>query len=184
MLNRKARQLIGYDKLVTGLASVIQDEDLEYLETEDLKEKLGSRYGAWEFKDWYRLLKDIKRCKRQAEHENMTAEAIFDGLPWAAQQSAQAAVAVLIQKAQGGMLFRPDETVYAVSDILWNMFYCMKVDLKNTVIRMCSSNRTYSYNEMNRNLLLLDYIKELRKMQWYGHGEVARLRNMEKNNQQ
>lgn len=82
MLNRKARQLIGYDKLVTGLASVIQDEDLEYLETEDLKEKLGSRYGAWEFKDWYRLLKDIKRCKRQVEHENMTAEAIFDGLPW------------------------------------------------------------------------------------------------------
>ena len=38
MLNRKARQLIGYDKLVTGLASVIQDEDLEYLETEDLKD--------------------------------------------------------------------------------------------------------------------------------------------------
>lgn len=95
--------------------------------------------------------------------------AIILHMPYArsVHRSRSPAVAVLIQKAQGGMLFRPDETVNAVSDILWNMFYCMKVDLKNTAIRMCSSNRTYSYNEMNRNLLLLDYIKELALFLFY-----------------
>ena len=179
MLNRKARNLIGYDRLVKELAADISAAELEELETGNLKERLGAGYEKWEFRDWYRLLIDIKRQKREAAHEIMTAEAIFNSLPWAAQQSAQEAVRVLIKKATTKQLFKMDETADMAADILWQMFYCMVIDIKDTAAHMHEENRAYSCSDMEENKLLLDFIKELRKRQWYGDGEVARLRNKE-----
>lgn len=180
MLNKKARKLIGYDSLVIQLASMIQPAELEELDTGDLKRMLGAGYERWEFKDWYRLLNDIKRLKRQSEHESMTPEVIFNGLPWAAQQAAQTAVKILIRKANEEKLFKMDETADTLENILWDMFYCMGIDIKNTAIHMGQQNKRYSCKDWEDNLLLLDFIRELRKIQWYENGEVARLRDKEK----
>lgn len=177
MLNKKARNLIGYDGLVSSLAADIPVGKLEELEIEDLKERLGAGYERWEFKDWYRLLTDIKRKKGEVAHEILTEERIFNSLPWAAQQAAQEAVRILMKKAADDLLFKMDETTDVVEDILWNMFYCMKIDIKDTAQIMQEQKRAYSYNDLKENKLLLDFIRELRKKQWHSNGEVARLRN-------
>ncbi len=179
MLNKKARNLIGYGRLVEELADKIQPEELDDLETERLKEIMGSGYEKWEFGDWYRLLTDIKRKKRAAGHEVLTANNIFNSLQWAAQQAAQETVKILIKKAEKEQLFKMDEAADMAAEILWNMFYCMKIDIKNTAAKMCKEKRAYSYNELKENKLLLDFIEELRKEQWFGSGEVARLRSKE-----
>lgn len=174
--NQKAQTLTEYERIVEHLSEQIQSEELDKLETKDLETQLGARHESWKFEDWYRLLTDIKRKKRQADHETMTAEAIFSGLPWAAQQAAQEAVSILIMKAAAEKLFKLDETADAMAEVLWNMFYCMKIDIKNTAKKLCNDNKAYSYNDLKENKLLFDFIKELRNEQWYGEGEVARLR--------
>lgn len=174
MLNRKARNLIGYNGLVSSLAADIPAGELEI---KDLKERLGIGYERWEFKDWYRLLTDIKRKKGEAAHEILTEEAIFNSLPWAAKQAAQEAVRILIKKAADKLLFKMDETADMAVNIIWNMFYCMGIDIKDTARIMQEQKRAYSYNDLMENKLLLDFIRELRKRQWYSDGEVARLRN-------
>lgn len=179
MLNQKARNLIGYERLVEELAEKIQPVELEEMDTEKLKGFLGTGYEKWEFKDWYRLLTSIKRKQRQAAHEVMTADAIFNRLPWAAQQAAQEAVRVLIKKADAGKLYKLDEAAETAVEILWTMFYCMGIDIKNTIMKMHRDNKAYSHNDTKENKLLLDFIEELRKEQWYGNGEVARLMEKE-----
>lgn len=177
MLNKKARNLIGYDGLVSSLTADIPVGKLEELEIKDLKERLGAGYESWEFKDWYRLLTDIRRKKGKQAHEILTEEAIFNSLPWAAQQAAQEAVRILIKKAADNLLFKIDETADMAANILWNMFYCMKIDIKDTAQIMQEQKRAYSYNDLKENKLLLDFIRELRKRQWYSNGEVARIRS-------
>jgi len=179
MLNKKARNLIGYDRIVEELAEKIQSAELEELEISNLKEILGPGYEKWEFKDWYRLLIDIKQKKREADHEAMTAEKIFNGLPWAAQQATQQAVRILLKKAAAEKLFKMDEAADTAAEILWNMFYCMIIDIKDTAKKLNEESKAYSYNDLKENKLLLDFIKELRKEQWNKEGEVARLRNRE-----
>lgn len=174
--NQKAQSSTEYECIVEQLAEQIQPEELDKLETKDLQALLGAGFESWKFEDWYKLLTDIKRKKRQAEHEAMTAEAIFNGLPWAAQQAAQEAVGILIKKAEADKLFKADETADAMVNVLWNMFYCMGINIKNTARKLGKDNKAYSYNDLNENKLLLDFIKELRDEQWYGQGEVARLR--------
>lgn len=178
MLNQRARNLIGYDRLVEELAEKIDSAELEELETANLKKILGPGYEEWEFKDWYRLLTDIKRKKRILGHETVTAEAIFNSLPWAAQQAAQEAVKILLKKAADDKLFKVDEAAETAAEILWNMFYCMIIDIKNTVTKLNKENKAYSRNDMKENKLLLDFIEELRKEQWR-EGEVARIRSKE-----
>lgn len=176
MLNKKARKLIGYEHLVEELAEKIKPEELDKLETRDLRNLLGTGYEKWEFDDWYRLLTDIKKKQRRALHETMTAEAIFNSLPWAAQQAAQEAVGILVKKAAVEKLFKMDEAVDTAVEILWNMFYCMGIDIKNTATKLHSEKKTYSCNDLRDNKLLFDFITELRRGQWYRQGEVARLR--------
>lgn len=156
----------------------IDDKKLEEMETGNFKKFLGAGYEKWNFEDWYRLLTDIKRKKRAIGHEIMTAEAIFNSLPWAAQQAAQEAVKILLKKAADDKLFKADETAETAAEILWNMFYCMIIDIKNTVKKLNTENKAYSGNDMKENKLLLDFIEELRKEQWR-EGEVARLRSKE-----
>lgn len=175
MLNKRAKKLIGYNHLVEDLAKKILSEELDNLETKNLKEILGAGYEKWEFKDWYRLLADIKRKKREADHEAITAEIIFNGLPWAAQQAAQEAVRILLRKATAERLFKVDEAVETAAEIIWNMFYCMKIDIKHTVQKLNERNKAYSHNDLKENRLLMDFIEELRKEQWR-EGNVARLR--------
>ncbi len=177
MLNKKARKLIGYDGLVSSLVADIPAGKDEELEIKDLKERLGAGYERWEFKDWYRLLTDIKRKRGEIAHEILTEEAIFNSLPWAAQQAAQEAVSLLIKKAAANLLFKMDETADMAVNILWNMFYCMGIDIKDTAQIMQRQKKAYSYNDLKENKLLLDFIRELRKRQWYSNGEVARLRS-------
>lgn len=176
MQNQKAQCSTKYERIVEQLAEQILPEDLDKLETKDLQTLLGAGFESWKFEDWYKLLTDIKRKIRQAGHEAMTAESIFNGLPWAAQQAAQETVSILIKKAAADKLFKLDETADAMVDVLWNMFYCMGIDIKNTVKKLCKDNNAYSYNDLKENKLLFDFIKELRNEQWYGEGEVARLR--------
>lgn len=178
MLNKKARRLIGYESIVSRLADTFPDEKLDYLETEDILCLLGEGYESWEFKDWCRLINDIKKRKRQAMHDEQTAEIIFNGMPWASQQSLQTAVTVLIKKAAEEKLFRLDETADTVTGILWEVFYCTKMDIKKTAVAMSIKNKSYSRTEMNESLLLLDFIQNLRKTEWFGSGEVLRLREM------
>ena len=174
--NQKAQSSTEYECIVEQLAEQIQPEELDKLETKDLQALLGAGFESWKFENWYKLLTDIKRKKRQAEHEAMTAEAIFNGLPWAAQQAAQETVSILIKKAAAEKLFKLDETADAMVDVLWNMFYCMKIDIKNTATKLCKDDKVYSYSDLNENKLLFDFIKALRNEQWNGEGEVARLR--------
>lgn len=176
MLNKRARQLIGYKDMVKELAAEIESEDLDELETKNLKEILGEKAIKWEFKDLYRLLRDIKRHKRAEAHRILTAEAIFNSLPWAAQQAAQEAVIVLIKKAEAQLLFKMDETTDMAAEFLWNMFYCMKINIKETAKKMAEEKKAYSYNEIKENKILLDFIEEMRRRQWNGEGEVARIR--------
>lgn len=176
MLNKKARKLIGYDRLVKKMAAEISPAELEYMETKQLMKLLGPGYENWEFNDWYRLLVNIKQEQRKVEHEELTAEKIFNGLPWAAQQAAQEAVSLLIKKSADGLLFKLDETADMAVNILWNMFYCMGIDIKDTAQIMHEQKRAYSNNDLKENKLFMDFIEELRKRQWYKHGEVARLR--------
>ena len=177
MLNRKARKLIGYDRLVKELAADIGNKDLDELETKNLKEMLGEKAQKWEFKDLYRLIGDIKRYRRAEAHRILTAEVIFNSLPWAAQQAAQAAVEVLMKKAEVQQLYKMNKTADMAAEFLWNMFYCMKIDIQGTAQKMSEEQRAYSYNDMKENKMLLDFIEEMRKKQWYGEGEVARLRS-------
>ena len=179
MLNKRTKQLIGYDELVKELAERIKGEELDELETKNLKEMLGEKAKKWEFKDLYRLLVDIKRYKREEAHRILTAEAIFNDLPWAAQQAAQEAVIVLIKKAKAQLLFKMDETADMAVNFLWNMFYCMGIDIKDAAQKMSEEQRKYSYNDKKENKMLLEFIEELRKRQWDGEGEVTRLRRKE-----
>lgn len=181
MLNKKACILIGYDRLVQRLADEISIEELENLETKYLKKKLGAGYEKWEFKDWYRLIKDIKRSKQIKQHESLTAEVIFNSIPYAAQCMAQAAVKCAMVKAQNNKLYQMDETADTIVNVLWNMFYCMAIDIKCVATKLCREQRTYSYEDTVNNKLLLDFIKMLRDEQWYKHGDVARLRTKETN---
>ncbi|MDE7445920.1 MAG: hypothetical protein K2N15_09520 [Lachnospiraceae bacterium] len=177
MLNKKARKLIGYDRLVKELVAKVEVKELDELETKHLKAMLGEGYEKWEFKDWYRLLGDIKRTIRSVAHEILTAEVVFNSLPWAAQQAAQAAVEVLMKKAEAQQLYKMDETTDMAAEFLWNMFHCMKIDIKGAAQKMSEEKRAYSYKDMEENKMLLDFIEEMRKKQWYGEGEVARLRS-------
>lgn len=177
MLNKRARKMIGYDRLVKELVAKVEVKELDELETDHLKAMLGEGYEKWEFKDWYRLLGDIKRTIRIAAHEILTAEAVFNSIPWAAQQAAQAAVEVLIKKAKAQQLYKMDETADIAAEFLWNMFYCMKIDIKDTAQKMSEEKRAYSYNDMKENKMLLEFITEMRKRQWYTEGEVARIRS-------
>lgn len=178
MLNEDASNLTDYDRIVEELAKKLRPAELEELETDDLKEILGAGYEKWEFNDWYVLLTDIKRKSREADHEAMTAERIFNSLPWAAQQAAQEAVRTLLIKASGEHLFnmQVDQAADVAADILWHMFCCMRVNIKNAARNLSSKNKLYSRNDFEENKLLLDFINELRNEQWSRNGEVARLR--------
>lgn len=177
MLNKRARQLIGYDRLVKEMVAKVDVKELDELTTGHLKAMLGEGYEAWEFKDLYRLLIDIKKTIGIATHEILTTEAIFNSLPWAAQQAAQEAVKVLIKKAEAQQLYKMDETADMAAEFLWNMFYCMKIDIKDAAQKMSRENRAYSYNDMKENKMLLEFIEEMRRIQWYTQGEVARIRS-------
>ena len=179
MLNKKARELIHYKQIVVQTAADISLKELDDLDTEHLKKRLGGIAEKWEFKDLYRFLTDIKRYKRKTEHDIITAEAIFNSLPWAAQQAAQEVVRLLIKKAEDNLLFKMNETADMVANLLFNIFDCMKIDIKDTAQIMQEQKRAYSYNDLKENKLLLDFIRELRKLQWYKHGEVTRLRRKE-----
>ena len=170
---------IEYDELVKELAEDIEYKKLDELETKNLEEMLGEKAKKWKFEDLYRLLVDIKRYKREEAHRILTAEAIFNDLPWAAQQAAQEAVIVLIKKAKAQLLFKMDETADMAVNFLWNMFYCMGIDIKDAAQKMSEEQRKYSYNDKKENKMLLEFIEELRKRQWDGEGEVTRLRRKE-----
>lgn len=178
MLNKTAKNLIGYDRIVEELAEKLQSEELEELAADDLKEILVAGYEKWEFRDWYGLLTDIRRKKWKAYHEAMTVEAIFNSLPWAAQQAAQEAVRILIQVSEGNLFnVKVNLSAEMATVILWNIFYCMKINIKNAARNLSIYNKSYSSRELEENKLLLDFIKELRNEQWYKEGEVARIRD-------
>lgn len=179
MLNKRARKIIGYDGLVQKLAAAIPKEEIEYLETEQLKEMLGSGYENWEFSDLIRLIHDIKREQQKNLHDLLTVEAIMAQLPYASRHAAQKAVTMLVEKAKEDKLFKIDNVVSATVDILWSMFYCMGIDIKDTAKKMRESNLYYSYNDLKDNKLLYDFIRILRDIQWYKHGDVAQLRTRE-----
>jgi len=175
MLNRRARAIIGYDNLVKRLAGEMTEEEMEYVETGDMKKRLGEGYEKWEFKDWYRLICDIKKEQMKDLHTSMTADCIFGAIPWACQQSAQEMVRFLIKKADMELLFKLDKGVDVAVNALWNMFYCMGIDIKYTALKMCSERLFYSKNDLDDNKLLYDFIVRLRDIQWK-QGEVTRLR--------
>ncbi len=179
MLNKKARKIIGYERIVKELAVKIPENEMEYIETKQLQDMLGTGYERWEFQDWYRLLVDIKKEQRKEQHSSITTDVVFEEIPWACQQSAQEAVNVLLKKAAKNQLFKMDETADMTVNILWTMFYCIGYDIKMSAKEMHEKRLLYSYNDMKENKLLYDFIKILRDRQWYHSGEVARLRTRE-----
>lgn len=175
MLNRKAREIIGYNDLVKRLAAEIPEATMENIETDDLKRMLGAGYERWEFKDWFRLIVDIRKEQNKDLHVSSTVDKIIAELPYAAQQSVQRAVHLLLRKASKNLLFSGDETVDALVDIPWYMFNCMRIDIKDTLMDMDRKNLCYSHDDLKDSKLLFDFIVLLRHRQWNYHGEVTML---------
>lgn len=187
MLNEMARELVGYGMLRDRLMGLVTAKEVEDLESDQLKvmavalqseaEIEGLKLDAWSHRDWRVLLLDVRRGKLWDAHEAMTAEAILDALPWAAQQGAQDAVCILLRKAAERKILRMDETAEAVSEILWHMFSCMEIDIDEAAIAMQRKGFPYySGEDIHDNKILLHFIRELRERQWAISGTVVRLR--------
>ena len=75
-----AGALVEYANLVKELAADLTDEQLE--DSGYIKSLLGEQLPNWDWEDWYELLKNVRREKYKNEHEEKTAENIFNDMPY------------------------------------------------------------------------------------------------------
>lgn len=170
-----AGALVEYANLVKQLASDLTEEQLE--DSDYIKSLLEEQLPNWDWEDWYDLLIAVKKEKHQEEHEERTAEAIYNEMPYFAQRAAERAVDYIVKAAKKKELFRADKAADQQVDILWTMFYCMGIDIKDAARNICEKidKQGYIWGEGQ---YLIAFIEELREVEWK-HGEVTKLRTKE-----
>lgn len=166
---------VEYANLVKQLAEELSDEQLE--DTAYIKSLLCGQLPDWDGEGWYDLLVAVKQKKHQAEHEEKTAEAIFNEMPYFAQAAAETAVVYIIEAARKKELFKGNKAADQQADILWSMFRCMRLDVKDAAKNISRKIEEQGFIWCRRNCLI-NYIKELREAAWK-HGNVIRLRTKE-----
>lgn len=171
-----AGALVEYANLVKQLAEELNDEQLE--DSDYIKNLLSDQLPNWDWEDWYDLLVAVRKKKRQKEHEEKTAEVIYNEMPYFAQEAAERAVSYIVEAARNNELFKANKAADQQADILWTMFYCMGVDIK-----MAAKNIGKKIEEQGfiwgKGKYLIAYIEELREIQWENDGEVTKLRTKE-----
>lgn len=171
-----AAGLAEYAKLVEQLAAELTDEQLE--DSGHIKNLYQNILPRWDWEEWYDLLKAVRQKKRQAEHEEKTAEVIFNEMPYFAQAAGQQAVKYLVECARKNRLFKIDDAADWQADILWQMFYCMGIDVKTAAETLSKKSISLNGLDLQDNKYLLAFIEELRAEQWK-QGEVTKLRTKE-----
>lgn len=170
-----AAALVEYANLVKQLAADLTEEQLE--DSSYIKRLLEEDLPNWDFDDWYELLITVRQKKRQEEHEEKTAEAIYNEMPYYAQAAAEKAVDYIIKAAKKNELFKANRAADQQVDILWTMFYCMGIDIKNAATNLWKKIEEQGYI-WGEGQFLINFIDELREVTWK-HGDIAKLRTKE-----
>ena len=170
-----AGALVEYANLVKDLAAELTEEQLE--DSSYIKSLLSEQLPNWDSDDWYDLLVAVRRKKYSEEHEEKTAEAIYNEMPYFAQEAAETAVKYIVQAARNNQLFKLNKAADQAADILWNMFYCMGIDIKTAAVNIGKQIDEQGYI-WGKGKYLVAYIEELRAVQWK-HGYVTKLRTRE-----
>lgn len=171
-----AAGLVEYANLVKQLAEDLTDEQLE--DSAHIKSLLKEQLPAWDREDWYDLLKAVRKEKHKEQHEQQTAEVIFNQMPYFAQAAAQQAVDYIVKAAKNNNLFHADKVVDQAEETIREMFFCMGIDIKDAAVNLSKKNFYLTGYDWQDNKYLLAYIEELRAKQWES-GEVAQLRTKE-----
>lgn len=166
-------------ELTKRLSVEITPEEIEYMDSSQLRERLGEEYADWDADRCYELLKEVRREQRREQHEKFTVEAILSDVPWAAQQAMQKVVEELLKMARKELLFKCHDASDILVNIFWEMFYCAGIDVKNSATQMCEQSKGYSGEERRNNRILYDYCDILRDRMWK-RGEVLHVRQQER----
>lgn len=168
-----AAALVEYANLVKQLAEDLTDEQLE--DSGYLKSLLQEQLPTWDWDDWYDLLVAVRREKNAAEHEAKTVQAIYNEMPYFAQEAAEVAVKNIVQAAKTRELFRVEKASRQQVDILWTMFYSCGADIKEAAENV---NKKVENQGSLKKQMLVEFLEELRAVMWK-RGEVTKLRTKE-----
>lgn len=164
----------------SGLVKLLaRDFPEDHIMCSDVVRIIKQYYPQWDTGDFYALTCDVRREKHGDEHREMTAERIFDEIPFFAQSAAQAAVRRLLLADDAGALYSMDMAVAYMVEILHKFFWCTETDIKAAVQRLNEERQPLSYyDESHRHRRLMEFIVVLRSTLWE-RGEVLRLREKE-----
>lgn len=171
-----AGALVEYANLVKELAADLTDEQLE--DSSYIKSLLSEQLPNWEWDDWYELLENVRREKYKDAHEEQTAEKIFNDMPYFAKEAAQETLKHLLRAEEAGKLFKLDATADTAAEIMWNMFYCCVMDIKNAVVKYNKEKSPMTVAEYKEHKDILQFIGIMREALWE-RGEVLKLREKE-----
>lgn len=171
-----AGALVEYANLVKELAADLTDEQLE--DSGYIKSLLGEQLPNWDWEDWYELLKNVRREKYKNEHEEKTAENIFNDMPYFAKEAAQSALKHILKAEKAGNLYRMDAVADTAADCLWNMFYCCIADIKRAATKYNKEDKQITVAESREHKDLFRFIEIMRETLWE-QGEVFKIRERE-----
>lgn len=171
-----AGALVEYANIVKQLAADLTDEQLE--DTTYIKSILKDQLPNWDWDDWHELLSNVRREKYKEEHEEQAAEKIFNDMPYFARAAAQEIVEQLLKADEEGRLFRLDKTADNAAEILYKMFFCCVMDIKETIRKQNKNKKLLLAKEIQEHKRLFEFIEKLRKKLWK-EGEVLKLREVE-----
>lgn len=162
--------------LVELLARDFTDDEIM---CSDVKMLMQRYYPEWTVDDWYELTCEVRRKRHATQHEQLTAERIFEEMPFFAQAAAQAAVRHLLIAADADRLFKLDSVTDSMAEILYKFFFCTPMDVKTAINRQAEFRKPLSYyEEATLHKRLLEFVQTLRTTLWE-RGEVLRLRDYE-----
>lgn len=167
--------LARYENLVKQLAEELSDKQLE--DSDYIKNLLSDQFPNWNWDDWYDLLIAVRKEKHQKEHEEKTAEAIYNEMPYFAQAAAEKIVDYIVKAARNNELYKMNKAADQQVDILWTMFYCMGIDIKMAAVNIGKKIEEQGFI-WGEGKYLIAYIEELREVQWK-NGYVTKLRTRE-----
>lgn len=171
-----AGALVEYANLVKDLAADLTDEQLE--DTTHIKSLLKDQLPNWDWEDWNDLLDNVRREKYKEEHEEQTAEKIFNDMPYFAKAAAQETVAQLLKADEENRLYKLDKAADNAAEILYKMFFCCVDDIKMAIRKQNKRKKSLTVAEIREHKRLFEFIEQLREELWKD-GEVLKLREFE-----
>lgn len=171
-----AGALVEYANLVKDLAADLTDEQLE--DTTHIKSLLKDQLPNWDWEDWNDLLDNVRREKYKEEHEEQTAEKIFNDMPYFAKAAAQETVAQLLKADEENRLYKLDKAADNAAEILYKMFFCCVADIKMAIRKQNKRKKSLTVAEIREHKRLFEFIEQLREELWKD-GEVLKLREFE-----